>query len=302
MGNFSGSTLLSVLCEETCLLVSWCAGDRWSMAGNDKDRGRSRRLGADDRGWSSTGRVLDDQTIERLGDTVCSLQHAQGDEEHVFLGLASKPKSAVSPGLASKPVATILVVWHQNHSLGFPGLGLKTRGYGLVIWPTKSSRQFLCLGLKTKWEEICQFVPQIQCADEDGVRTRIDIRWLASSGSKSGRGFLSLASKLVKERRRVVHVTSSRRSCGCEEKDGRFDGADCDTVEVRPNYPSFDVIFLLAHRGILVFSFCINRTPNGWWRGKHSAILLPPPSYSYFLRGVGMLHSVREEEKSERSF
>jgi hypothetical protein len=26
-------------------------------------------------------------------------------------------------------------------------------------------------------------------------------------------------------------------------------------VEVRPNYPSLDVIFLLAHRGILVFCF-----------------------------------------------
>jgi hypothetical protein len=39
-------------------------------------------------------------------------------------------------------------------------------------------------------------------------------------------------------------------------KDGRFDGVECDAVEVGPNYPSLVLIFLLAHRGILVFWFC----------------------------------------------
>jgi hypothetical protein len=67
----------------------------------------------------STDQVLGGQTIERLGDVVCDLQRAQGDEEHGFLGLASKPRSTVSPGLASKPVATVLVVGPQNHSLEF---------------------------------------------------------------------------------------------------------------------------------------------------------------------------------------
>jgi hypothetical protein len=52
-----------------------------------------------------------------------------------------------------------------------------------------------------------------------------------------------------------VHVASSQRSHGSEVKDGRFDGVGCDAVEVRPNYTSLDVIFLLAHRGILVFWF-----------------------------------------------
>jgi hypothetical protein len=59
----------------------------------------------------------------------------------------------------------------------------------------------------------------------------------------------------------VVHVASSWRSCGSEAKDGRFDGVGCSAVEVIPNYPLLDVIFLLAHRGILVF-FTINRTPR----------------------------------------
>jgi hypothetical protein len=105
------------------------------MVGSDENRGRSRRLGAEDQGWSSTGRVLGGWTIERPGDAMCGLHRAQGDDEHRFLGLASKPRSTVSLSLtlklvamvslslalklvamvslslASKPVATVLVVW-----------------------------------------------------------------------------------------------------------------------------------------------------------------------------------------------
>jgi hypothetical protein len=92
------------------LLVSWCVGDRCDMAGSDMDHGRSRRPRADDQGWSSIGRVLGGRTIERSSDAVCSLHRAQGDEERKFLGLASKPRLTVSPGLASKPVAMILLV------------------------------------------------------------------------------------------------------------------------------------------------------------------------------------------------
>jgi hypothetical protein len=46
----------------------------------------------------------------------------------------------------------------------------------------------------------------------------------------------------------VVHVASSQRSRESEAKDGRFNGVECGIVEVRPNYPSLVVIFLLAHR------------------------------------------------------
>jgi hypothetical protein len=37
---------------ESCLLVSWCAGGRCGMTCSDENRGRSRRPGAEDRGWS----------------------------------------------------------------------------------------------------------------------------------------------------------------------------------------------------------------------------------------------------------
>jgi hypothetical protein len=56
----------------------------------------------------------------------------------MFLSLASKPRLTVSPSLASKPMAMVLMVWPQNHLLRFPGLGLKTSRCGLMIWPTKS--------------------------------------------------------------------------------------------------------------------------------------------------------------------
>jgi hypothetical protein len=39
---------LIILCGESHLLVSWCAGVRSNMVSSDEDRGRSRRLGAED--------------------------------------------------------------------------------------------------------------------------------------------------------------------------------------------------------------------------------------------------------------
>jgi hypothetical protein len=75
--------------------------------------------------------------IERSADAMCGLHRAQGDEERGFIGLASKPRSTVSPGLALKSVAMVIIVWPQNHSLECPSLGIKIGSCGLVIWPTK---------------------------------------------------------------------------------------------------------------------------------------------------------------------
>jgi hypothetical protein len=44
--------------------------------------------------------------IKMLGDTVCGLHRVQGDEKRGFPGLASKPRSTISPSLASMSVAT----------------------------------------------------------------------------------------------------------------------------------------------------------------------------------------------------
>jgi hypothetical protein len=85
--------------------------DALSMAGSDEDCGMSWIPGAEERGWSRTGWVLGGRMIERSGDAVCGLYHAQGDKERGFLGLASKPRSIVSPCLASKSVASGFSVW-----------------------------------------------------------------------------------------------------------------------------------------------------------------------------------------------
>jgi hypothetical protein len=70
------------------------------MMGSDD---RSRRPAAEDQGWSSTGRILGGQMVERSGDIMCGLHCAQVDEE-----------------------------------CGFSSLGLKTSNYSLVIWASKS--------------------------------------------------------------------------------------------------------------------------------------------------------------------
>jgi hypothetical protein len=74
MGHFGRFTLIFVSFGESCLLVSWCAGGRCGMTGSDEDRARSRRPGAEDRGWSHS-RILSDRTIGRSGDIVCGLHH-----------------------------------------------------------------------------------------------------------------------------------------------------------------------------------------------------------------------------------
>jgi hypothetical protein len=51
-GYFGCFIFIFVSFGESHLLVSWCAGGRCCMASSDEDRGRSRRPGAEDRGWS----------------------------------------------------------------------------------------------------------------------------------------------------------------------------------------------------------------------------------------------------------
>jgi hypothetical protein len=86
LGHFSCFTLIFVSFRESHLLALWCVCGRCGMVGSDEDHGRSRRPGADDRRWSGTGWVLSGKTIGRLGDVVCGLHRACGDEEHGFFG------------------------------------------------------------------------------------------------------------------------------------------------------------------------------------------------------------------------
>jgi hypothetical protein len=106
--------LLYYLCSygESYLLITLCAGDKCDMEDSDEDHDKSRRPGAEDRGWSSTDRIFSGRAIGRSGDAVCDLHHTCGDEEREFLGWASKPRSS-------------LLVEPQNHGRRFLGLDLK---------------------------------------------------------------------------------------------------------------------------------------------------------------------------------
>jgi hypothetical protein len=78
-------SFIFVLFGEWSLLVSWCAGGRCGMAFIDEDRSRSKRPGAEDRGWSHRSGTQW-PAIKRSGGAVCSLHRARGDKEHGFLG------------------------------------------------------------------------------------------------------------------------------------------------------------------------------------------------------------------------
>jgi hypothetical protein len=56
----------------------------------------------------------------------------------------------------------------------------------------------------------------------------------------------------------MVHVASSRRSCGDEAKDGRVYAMGC----IRLFYPNFAVFIVLGHKGSLVISFSKNMIPR----------------------------------------
>jgi hypothetical protein len=94
--------------------------------------------------------------IERSGDDVCSLHHAQGDEERQFLSLASKPRSMVSWFDLKTKVDGFSRFGLKTGGFGFPSLGLKIVSYNLVIWASKSPWRFFGLGLKTKRAMVCR--------------------------------------------------------------------------------------------------------------------------------------------------
>jgi hypothetical protein len=107
-----------VLCGESCLLVSWCAGGRCGMACSDEDCGSSRRSSAEGRGRS-----------HRSGT------RWPGGREVRWRRIRSTPGTwrlgaRVSWFSLKTKVDGLWVVWPQNHSDGFHRFGFKTGGEG----------------------------------------------------------------------------------------------------------------------------------------------------------------------------
>jgi hypothetical protein len=133
---------------------------------------------------------------------------------------------------------------HQNRQLQFGDFGLKI--IATVSW----------FGHQNQVGYSLSVAPQNRREDKDNVgcvlrssgllRVEASRARVSQSGLKTGGGAT-----------RMVHMASSRRLRGSEAEDGRFDGVRCGAVQVERKYPSLDVIFLLTHRGILVFWFSL---------------------------------------------
>jgi hypothetical protein len=96
----------------------------------------------------------------------------------------------------------------------------------------------------------------------------------------------------------VVHVTSSWRSRGDEVEDIWVNVMGC----IGLFYPNFTVFIVLGHKGSLVISFPINRTPRVSVEDQAFSHPSPTPNHSCFLRDMDVLHGVREVRRgSERS-
>ena len=147
-------------------------------------------------------------------------------------------------GLASKPLARVSRFGPQNRQLRFGDLAHKITatvswfgpqnqvGYGLSVAPQNRREDEYGAGHASGSSGLLRLEASRARVSQFGLKTGGGAAWM-------------------------VHVASSRRSRGSEAKDGRFDGVGCGAAQVGPNYPSLDVIFLLAHRGILVFWFSL---------------------------------------------
>jgi hypothetical protein len=109
---------------------------------------------------------------------VCGLHHAQGDEEREFLGLASKQRSTVSPGLASKLVGTVSWFGPENQV-----------GYGLSVAPQNRQEDEDGMGHTSRYSSLLRL---------EASWVRIFYSSLKTSGGTT----------------RMVHVASLQRSLG----------------------------------------------------------------------------------------
>jgi hypothetical protein len=164
-----------------------------------------------------------------------------------FSGLASKPVVTVFGGLASKPTVTVSGGLTSKPAVAVSGgLGLKTSGCGLVIYASKSPRQFPGLGLKTKQATVCRL--RHKTDGRASVQDTHQDLGACFTWKQVRLGFPSLASRLVKARRRVVHVAPSQMLRQRQVEDGHVDAMGC----IRPCYPYFADFIPLGHSGVVV--------------------------------------------------
>jgi hypothetical protein len=167
---------------------------------------------------------------------VCNLHRTQEDEEHRFLGLASKPRSIVFSIWPQNQWLQGSQFGPQNRQLQFGDLGLKITAMVSFLVPQNHVGYHLSV------------VPQNQWEDEDDVghtSRSSGLLHLEASRARISQSDLKTSGGAAQ----MVHVASSRRLCGDESKDRRVDAMRC----IRLFYPNF-VIFIVFGPGCnLVF-------------------------------------------------
>jgi hypothetical protein len=123
---------------ESCFLVSWCADGRCGMACSDEDRGRSRRSGAEDLGWS-----------HRSGT------RWPGDREVGWHHVQSAPcmwrRGARLSWLSLKTkVDGLSVVWPQNHWDDFSSVWASKPTPTVCEWFDLKTTRTVFIGLASK--------------------------------------------------------------------------------------------------------------------------------------------------------
>jgi hypothetical protein len=131
---------------ESCLLVSWCADGRCGMTCSDEDHGKSRRPGAEDRGWSHRS------GNRWSGGREVGWRHVRSTSSTWRLG------ARVSWLSLKIRVDGLCVVWPQNHSDGLHRFGLKTGGDDFYRFDLKTCCDgFVQFDLKTGGDGFFQF-------------------------------------------------------------------------------------------------------------------------------------------------
>jgi hypothetical protein len=118
---------------ESRLLVSWCAGGRCGMACSDEYRSRSRRAGAEDRGWSHRSGTVTWRSRGWVAPCAVCTWHVETRSAGLLVEPQNQGRRFVS-GMASKLLGQFLAVWPQNLLRQF-----------LPVWPQNRWRQFLAV-------------------------------------------------------------------------------------------------------------------------------------------------------------
>jgi hypothetical protein len=150
-----------------------------------------------------------------------------------------------SCGLASKPLAWVSWFGPQNWQQQFGDLAHKITTTFSWFRPQNQ----VSYGLSV--------APQNRQLDEDDAGHVLRSSGLLHLEASRARVFQS-SLKTGGDVAWMVHVASSRRSRGDEVEDGRVDAMCCIVLF----YPKFAIFVVLGHKGSLVISFLINRTPR----------------------------------------